>query len=53
MIKSFKINKQKGRFSLTPPIQCLNEMFSKIYQKVRLIYENDKLRRLHFKGAAT
>ncbi len=33
MIKSFKINKQNGRFSLTPPIQCLDEFFFKNLSK--------------------
>ncbi len=53
MIKSFKINKQKGRFSLTPPIQCLNEGFSQICQKSETNLRKRQIERLHFKGAAT
>ncbi len=55
MIKSFKINKQKGRFSLTPPIQCLNEknLFKRDLSNMKLFHENDNLKRPHLKGAAT
>ena len=54
MIKSFKINKQKGRFSLTPPMQCLNEKnLFKNLSNMKLFHENNKLKRPHLKGAAT
>jgi hypothetical protein len=54
MIKSFKINKQKGRFSSTPPIQCWNEknLFKNLSQ-LNLFHDNDKLKRPHLKGATT
>ena len=54
MIKSFRINKQKGRFSLTPPTQCLNEKnLFKNLSNMKLFHENNKLKRPHLKGAAT